>query len=616
MKIRYIGLILLLAVLSLASGTMAQSNTATMVLSFANPGTIQEGRTFDVQLKCADISNGSAAFSCFADLSYPSSLLSVESIAYDADYPNYRQGSTVTPGVIDRLGAVSGVNQPGGPLVATVTFRALAEGNGSLTLAADERVFSEVTLYDLDTDQRTTTAYGSLAIAVEPSDCQPQTIGIYRDSNFRWYLRFDNSAGFADHTFGYGLPSDQSVIGDWDGDGDDTVGIYRNNIFYLVNTNGATQADIVVPFGVAGDIPVAGDWDGDGIDTIGVYRPSTAAWALRNSNTSGAPDLNFGYGLANEIPLVGDWDGDGDDTVGIYRVSDRKVFLRNSNDSGNADNVFIYGNPAEDIPLVGDWNGDCVDTIGVYRSGLARWYLRNTNDAGTADITFNYGLANEKPVAGTWPAGDASPVITAGFITDDSVMASAEVDAPPADDTADEPPAVEAVSLPASASSEAMDATAGWAFADGVWTVSGAETSALTWTQSVDLSGASNPALSFTSSLSANSATAAVQVSAAGGDWATVTVVSADDAAPSVDLSAYAGQVVNVRFVWIGGDDAADAWSVSGVSMAEAVTVVEPPVEPTEDVEPPMLPTVEPSFEVIEPDMDGIAPRNPIEPGE
>ena len=36
------------------------------------------------------------------------------------------------------------------------------------------------------------------------------------------------------------------------------------------------------------DVPVAGDWDGDGIDTIGVFRNGT--FYLRNSNSSGGID--------------------------------------------------------------------------------------------------------------------------------------------------------------------------------------------------------------------------------------------------------------------------------------------------------------------------------------
>jgi uncharacterized repeat protein (TIGR03803 family) len=228
------------------------------------------------------------------------------------------------------------------------------------------------------------------------------TPAIYRSSDRSWYLKNSTAPGAADLVFPYGDPLDQAVKGDWDGDGDDTVGIYRDGVFFLKNTNGPGNADLVIGFGAPGDIPVAGDWDGDGIDTIGVYRPSEAAWFLRNSNAAGSPDLAFTYGLSNETPVTGDWDGDGIDTVGIFRASDRQWYLHNSNASGNAELVFPYGDPAQDVPVVGDWDGDGDDTVGIYRAALGEWFLKNTNEAGFADLNFVYGLVNEKPLAGDW----------------------------------------------------------------------------------------------------------------------------------------------------------------------------------------------------------------------
>jgi lysyl endopeptidase len=59
----------------------------------------------------------------------------------------------------------------------------------------------------------------------------------------------------------YGVPGDAPLVGDWDGDGIDTVGIYRNNEFYLRNNNTAGPADVSLIYGVPGDAPLVGDWD-------------------------------------------------------------------------------------------------------------------------------------------------------------------------------------------------------------------------------------------------------------------------------------------------------------------------------------------------------------------
>jgi hypothetical protein len=107
------------------------------------------------------------------------------------------------------------------------------------------------------------------------------------------YLKNSNISGFADAALNYGLPGDYPVVGDWDGDGDVTIGIYRNGTFYLKNSNEIGFADNVFPFGQPGDQPIAGDWDGDGDDTIGIFRPSNAQFFLRNTNSQGTPDVSF-----------------------------------------------------------------------------------------------------------------------------------------------------------------------------------------------------------------------------------------------------------------------------------------------------------------------------------
>ena len=105
-------------------------------------------------------------------------------------------------------------------------------------------------------------------------------------------------------------------------------------------------------------MPVTGDFDGNGEDTVGLYSPSNGFFFLRNVNKPGSADLVFGYGPggAGWTPLVGDWNGDRSDTVGLYSQSNGFYFLRNANSSGPADVVFGYG-PAGATPLVGDWDG-------------------------------------------------------------------------------------------------------------------------------------------------------------------------------------------------------------------------------------------------------------------
>ena len=223
------------------------------------------------------------------------------------------------------------------------------------------------------------------------------TAGVFRPTNGLLFLKNSNTTGFADVAINYGVPGDYPVVGDWDGNGTTTIGIYRNGSFYLRNSNTVGFADIVFPFGLPGDQPIAGDWDGDGDDTIGVFR--NGIFFLRNSNSAGNADISFGLGNPGDVGIAGDWDGNGTDTTGVFRPVNGIIFLKNANTTGFADVALNYGIPG-DKPVMGDWNNDGVDTIGVYRNGT--FYLRNTNTVGFAEIVFDLGIPGDMPIAGNW----------------------------------------------------------------------------------------------------------------------------------------------------------------------------------------------------------------------
>ena len=230
-------------------------------------------------------------------------------------------------------------------------------------------------------------------------DAAADSTGVFRPSNGLLYLKNLNITGFADVAINYGIGGDYPVTGDWDGNGTDTIGVYRDGSFYLRNSNTLGIADLVFAFGTPGDQPIAGDWDGDGTDSIGVYRSSTGQFLLRNSNTSGMPEMSFYLGNVGDIGIAGDWDGDGVDTTGVFRPGNGVIFLKNANATGIADIALNYGLPG-DQPVTGDWNNDGIDTIGVYRN--AQFLLRNSNTIGFADLVFALGNPGDMPIAGNW----------------------------------------------------------------------------------------------------------------------------------------------------------------------------------------------------------------------
>ncbi|WP_309055852.1 hypothetical protein, partial [Streptomyces sp.] len=200
------------------------------------------------------------------------------------------------------------------------------------------------------------------------------SIGWYRPSDGSFHLNDAVAADDAsDRAFVYGPAGDgtlTAVSGDWDGDRASSVGWYRpsDGSWHLTNatTSGATThyAFVYGPAGDASVTPVVGDWDGDGKDSVGWYRPGDGSWHLTNAMTSGASTHHaFVYGPAGDAsvtPVAGDWDADGKDSVGWYRPGDGSWHLTNKRDTPSSSDVALVSGPAGDAtvqPVVGDWDG-------------------------------------------------------------------------------------------------------------------------------------------------------------------------------------------------------------------------------------------------------------------
>jgi 5'-nucleotidase len=198
----------------------------------------------------------------------------------------------------------------------------------------------------------------------------------------------------AEAPFFFGNPSDIPFLGDWNGDGTETPGLFRpsTGFNHVRDSNDFGVADRSWFMGNPGDIPLVGDWDGDGVDTVGVYRPTEGKVYLRNTQTTGFADVEYFFGILGDSPFAGDFDGDGMDTVGLFRESTGLVYLRNEQTTGPAEVEFFFGNPGDRF-IGGDWDGDGTDTVGVLRGD--KFFGRNSNTLGVADFEFSVddGLA-------------------------------------------------------------------------------------------------------------------------------------------------------------------------------------------------------------------------------
>jgi hypothetical protein len=199
-------------------------------------------------------------------------------------------------------------------------------------------------------------------------------------------------------SYRWGRAGDLPVVGDWDGDGTQTVGVVRpnrdldSNHFLLRNSDGGV---LDFWYGRHGDRVLVGDWDGDGSWTPAAVR--AGSWSLRNSNSTGPADATVSFGRSGDRYLTGDWDGDGDFTPGVQRAG--TFWLRNSGGSGPSEVHVRFGRPS-DHGYAGDWNGNGTWTPGVLRGGT-RWYLKDSFTGSAAGV----GLKKQTPgtpVVGDW----------------------------------------------------------------------------------------------------------------------------------------------------------------------------------------------------------------------
>jgi hypothetical protein len=221
--------------------------------------------------------------------------------------------------------------------------------------------------------------------------------GVWRVSNANAEQLSTTAAVFA--SYRWGRAGDIPVVGDWDGDGTQTIGIVRpsqarNSNHFLLRNSDHSLLDFW--HGQYRDRVLVGDWDGDGRWTPAAVR--AGVWSLRRTNDrDDARVETVQFGVAGDRYLAGDWDGDGDFTPAVQRAG--TFWFRNSAGSGRSEFKLRFGYPS-DLGVVGDWNGNGTWTPGVLRSGT-RWYLKDSFTGATAAV----GLAKQTPgtpVVGDW----------------------------------------------------------------------------------------------------------------------------------------------------------------------------------------------------------------------
>lgn len=118
------------------------------------------------------------------------------------------------------------------------------------------------------------------------------------------------------------------IAGDWNGDGNVSVGLMASETgeFFLLDRLGGSGVTRFVLGGgtpmTAGDRrPLAGDWDGDGDDTVGIFNARVGRVRLINENRAGMTETAcVDPVLAGSLrPVAGSWGNIGRDRVLLYQ---------------------------------------------------------------------------------------------------------------------------------------------------------------------------------------------------------------------------------------------------------------------------------------------------------
>lgn len=168
------------------------------------------------------------------------------------------------------------------------------------------------------------------------------------------------------------------LAGDWDGDGSDEVGVMATetgDFFLLDSLSGTSVNAFRLGDGramAAGDRrPVAGDWDGDGDDTVGIFNQRVGRLRLINENRAGMTELScLDTGLMSGLrPVAGRWGNIGRERVLLYNPQtpgtstplSREFLLVEIEATCRRVSRFALGPAAEPAnplyPVAGNWDG-------------------------------------------------------------------------------------------------------------------------------------------------------------------------------------------------------------------------------------------------------------------
>lgn len=233
----------------------------------------------------------------------------------------------------------------------------------------------------------------------------------------------------------------QWVMGDWDGDGQTTPGVFTNGAFFYSNDIGTTPPEewASIWLGPTEGYPVAGRFTAADNDCIGLVVDNLGLWwtceMVNNPPPMGGQWL--GGQLADKPGdyqfVAGDWDGDGIDTIAIRR----DVYITWTNVPvttvmSEFTRAQYIGQPSDQdygILVAGDWDNDGADSFGLfYQDGS--FYRRHDLQWNTGEYFLQHvgrPVGDSNIHALTWRDNQPTPPTIASSTTEQPQMASLQL---------------------------------------------------------------------------------------------------------------------------------------------------------------------------------------------
>jgi serine-aspartate repeat-containing protein C/D/E len=208
-----------------------------------------------------------------------------------------------------------------------------------------------------------------------------------------------------------GDADDQPVVGDWDGDGKDDIGIYgpiwEHDYEAIAREPGLPNPENSV-YTKPKNVPP--------VDTEATSGARTMKLTSFGRQRADVVDHVFGIGEGDEIAVTGDWNGNGIRSIGKFRGGVWHLDVNGDGRFNHEDAIATFGR-AGDQPVVGDFNGDGIEEIAVYRSGTWMIDTNGNRELDATDKTFEMGGTLDKPVVGDW---DGDGIDEPGLYTEQS----------------------------------------------------------------------------------------------------------------------------------------------------------------------------------------------------